>query len=274
MRLFFLTLALADTAAAQPAGFRAVPAEAVQWQPIPNGQGAQSALIAGNPSQPGTYVIRVKFPPHVMDRPHHHSRDRHVTVLQGRWVAGTGLGGATDLNTIPLAIVERIEVLEDGASSLYGSDAIAGVVNFKLRDIEGLELGGSYSLTGRGDAARYQFNAAIGSAFDDGRGAVTMYANYTRRDPLFADQRVQFVGVNVRDSAETALAFDRKFGITYPSILDSQSGSVVQAFTGVVTPQAVPTTLVLDRDGKVSARVLGRIDKSILATLIKTVVEE
>ena len=87
MRLFFLTLALADTAAAQPAGFRAVPAEAVQWQPIPNGQGAQSALIAGNPSQPGTYVIRVKFPPHVMDRPHHHSRDRHVTVLQGRWVA-------------------------------------------------------------------------------------------------------------------------------------------------------------------------------------------
>ena len=90
----------------------------------------------------------------------------------------------------------------------------------------------------------------------------------------FADQRVQFVGVNVRDSAETALAFDRKFGITYPSILDSQSGSVVQAFTGVVTPQAVPTTLVLDRDGKVSARVLGRIDKSILATLIKTVVEE
>ena len=90
----------------------------------------------------------------------------------------------------------------------------------------------------------------------------------------FADQRVQFVGVNVRDSAETALAFDRKFGITYPSILDSQSGSVVQAFTGVVTPQAVPTTLVLDRDGKVSARVLGRIDKSILATLIKIVVEE
>ena len=87
--LLFMTLAMAGAAAAQPAGFRTVPAETVQWQPIPNGQGAQSALIAGNPSQPGTYVIRVKFPPHVTDRPHHHSRDRHVTVLQGRWVAGT-----------------------------------------------------------------------------------------------------------------------------------------------------------------------------------------
>ena len=81
MRPFFMTLAFAGAAAAQPAEFRTVQAKAVQWQPIPNGLGAQSALIAGNPSQPGTYVIRVKFPPHVMDRPHHHSRDRHVTVL-------------------------------------------------------------------------------------------------------------------------------------------------------------------------------------------------
>jgi quercetin dioxygenase-like cupin family protein len=90
MRLLFMTLALAGAAAAQPAAFRTVLADAVQWRPIPDGQGAQSALIAGNPLQPGTYVIRVKFPPHVMDRPHSHSRDRHVTVLQGRWFAGTG----------------------------------------------------------------------------------------------------------------------------------------------------------------------------------------
>jgi len=96
MRLLFLTLALAGAAAAQPAEFRTVQADAVQWQPIPNGQGAQSALIAGNPSQPGTYVIRVKCPPHVMDRPHSHNRNRHVTVLQGRWVAGTGPDLAPD----------------------------------------------------------------------------------------------------------------------------------------------------------------------------------
>lgn len=90
----------------------------------------------------------------------------------------------------------------------------------------------------------------------------------------FADQGVQFVGVNVRDTAETALAFDRRFNITFPSVLDAQSGSVSLAFTGVVSPQAVPTTLVIDKTGKVSARILGRIDASILRTLIQTVVNE
>lgn len=90
----------------------------------------------------------------------------------------------------------------------------------------------------------------------------------------FADQGVVFVGVNVRDTAETALAFDRRFGITFPSVMDAQSGSVSLAFSGVVSPQAVPTTIVIDRDGKVASRVLGRIDKSILRTLIETVVEQ
>ena len=86
--------------------------------------------------------------------------------------------------------------------------------------------------------------------------------------------QAQFVGVNVRDSAETALAFDRRFGITFPSVLDAQTGQVSLAFTGVVSPAAVPTTLVIDRDGKIAARILGRIDASILRTLIKTVVAE
>lgn len=90
------TLALSGLALAQPAGFAVVPPDSVRWQPVPNSHGVESALIAGNPSQPGTYVIRVKFPPHVMDRPHSHSRDRHVTVLQGRWFAGTGPGFAPD----------------------------------------------------------------------------------------------------------------------------------------------------------------------------------
>ena len=85
---------------------------------------------------------------------------------------------------------------------------------------------------------------------------------------------VQFVGVNVRDSADTAIAFDKNFGITWPSIIDANSGSVSLAFTGIVTPQAVPTTLVIAKDGKVTARVLGRIDKSILNTLIKSAKEE
>jgi thiol-disulfide isomerase/thioredoxin len=91
---------------------------------------------------------------------------------------------------------------------------------------------------------------------------------------LFVGKNVQFVGVNVRDSAATALAFDRNFDITWPSIIDSQSGSVLLAFTGLVTPQAVPTTLVLDKKGRVAARVLGKVEASTLKALIQRVVDE
>jgi thiol-disulfide isomerase/thioredoxin len=90
----------------------------------------------------------------------------------------------------------------------------------------------------------------------------------------FESQKVQFVGVNVRDTAATAAAFERNFKLTYPSIVDSDNGSVLLAFTGVVTPQSVPTTLVIGRDGKVTSRVLGRIDSSILDTLIETAATE
>lgn len=86
--------------------------------------------------------------------------------------------------------------------------------------------------------------------------------------------QAQFVGVNVRDTAATANAFERNFKIDYPSIIDNSSGSVVLAFTGIVTPQAVPTTLVIDKAGRVEARILGRADEATLRALIQTVVTE
>lgn len=90
----------------------------------------------------------------------------------------------------------------------------------------------------------------------------------------FLPNKVQFVGVNVRDTAGTALAFDKSFGMTYPSVLDNDTGSVVLAFTGVVSPQAVPTTLVVDRQGRVAARILGRLEKGTLKAMITKVVAE
>jgi hypothetical protein len=68
---------------------RLTPAE-VRWQDIPGAFGAQMATIAGDPSSHGLYVQRVRFPPHVMDRPHWHPNDRHVTVIKGTWFTGTG----------------------------------------------------------------------------------------------------------------------------------------------------------------------------------------
>jgi thiol-disulfide isomerase/thioredoxin len=90
-----------------------------------------------------------------------------------------------------------------------------------------------------------------------------------------ADSGVTFVGVNVRDQAGTAASFEKAYGVTYPSILDVESGSAQLAFAGPVPPAAVPTTIVLDREGRVAARVLGQLtDASILESIIDGLLAE
>ena len=88
----------------------------------------------------------------------------------------------------------------------------------------------------------------------------------------YADD-VTFVGVNVRDGADTAAAFERNFNIDYPSI-EGRDGKVLLDFADYVPPQAVPTTLILDDEGRVAARVLGAVERSTLNSLLSGVVEE
>jgi peroxiredoxin len=84
-----------------------------------------------------------------------------------------------------------------------------------------------------------------------------------------------FLGINIYDQAENALAFARKFGITYPSIMDADSGTARLAFVGHAPPSAVPTTLVLDKKGRVAARFLGQIQAaSSLDTIIRELIAE
>jgi thiol-disulfide isomerase/thioredoxin len=85
------------------------------------------------------------------------------------------------------------------------------------------------------------------------------------------DGQAQFFGVNIRDEVRTAEAFERSFGITYPSFAD-KDGTILLAMTRYVPPQAVPTTLVLDKQGRVAARILGVADKGTLKALIKDAV--
>ncbi|MCM0616580.1 TlpA family protein disulfide reductase [Paenarthrobacter sp. TYUT067] len=85
----------------------------------------------------------------------------------------------------------------------------------------------------------------------------------------FKDQGILFYGVNVRDDAATAEAFERTFKVDYPSFDDS-NGGILLAMTEYVPPRAVPTTLVLDTQGRVSARILGISQKGTLKALITT----
>ncbi|MDT0156280.1 TlpA disulfide reductase family protein [Microbacterium sp. ARD32] len=89
------------------------------------------------------------------------------------------------------------------------------------------------------------------------------------------DDDVVFMGVNIFDQAATAKAFAKKYGVTYPSLMDADSGQAKLAFARVAPIQAPPATLVLDRQGRVAARIIGPIDgTSILSSMIKGVLEE
>ena len=71
-------------------GFVRIAPEQIKWVDEPDGLGVQRAVIHGDPSKPGIYVIRVKFPPGVMSNNHRHKEDRHAVVLKGTWWTGTG----------------------------------------------------------------------------------------------------------------------------------------------------------------------------------------
>jgi peroxiredoxin len=91
----------------------------------------------------------------------------------------------------------------------------------------------------------------------------------------FAGEGVSFLGVNVRDQAAQSLSFAEEFGITYPSVMDADDGNLLLAFSGTVAPNAVPTTLVIDKEGRVAARILGGIEgTSNLRTLINDALAE
>lgn len=124
----------------------------------------------------------------------HLGAKRVLVLVDGiRWVnesSASGVGSATDLNTIPLAIVERIEVLEDGASSLYGSDAIAGVVNIiTRRDFDGGQVTMNYGQYGKGDGTQKGVDLAWGKSGD--RYSLFLGASWTKQDPVYAKDREQ-----------------------------------------------------------------------------------
>jgi thiol-disulfide isomerase/thioredoxin len=85
--------------------------------------------------------------------------------------------------------------------------------------------------------------------------------------------RVQFVGIDTQDNRAAALAHEKRFGVTYPSI-DDDGGRVLLALRGSLSPKAVPSTLVLDRRGRVAARVLGQVRASTLRALVSDALAE
>ena len=93
--------ALAGQAVSGVKDFLRVAPEDVKWVKEADGSGVERATLMGDPTKPGIYVTRIKFPPGVMSRPHYHQEDRHAVVIKGTWYTGTGEAFAPD-KTIPL----------------------------------------------------------------------------------------------------------------------------------------------------------------------------
>jgi outer membrane receptor protein involved in Fe transport len=115
---------------------------------------------------------------------------RTLVLVNGERVPVSSTNGAVDLNTIPASLISRVEVVTGGASAVYGSDALAGVVNFVLKDdYEGAEVNITYGAEMEtGNAAEFEINGLLGGNFANGRGNMTTYASYFNREGVFQSE--------------------------------------------------------------------------------------
>ncbi|MBY5990843.1 TonB-dependent receptor [Ferrimonas balearica] len=178
---------------------------------------------------------------------------RTLVLINGRRFA------SGDLNSIPTAYVERVEVLRDGASTIYGSDAIAGVINFiTKKDFEGVEFNAQYDITGEGDGDKTLFSVTTGASND--RGNVVLSLQYTERKAIYqGDREFSECPIFERDGQKVCGGsgtipygqfFDLSGGLSGGHVKDPETGEIRpfdQAIDGfnyattsyMVTPQEV-----------------------------------
>lgn len=167
---------------------------------------------------------------------------RTLVLLDGRRIAGGGTitdSTSVDVNSIPLSALQKVDVLKEGASAVYGSDAIAGVVNFVLKDnYQGAEITGFGGGTSDGGGAIKRANALVGfGSLTEDRYNVLLTGNFQKESPLYGSQRsfaASGISVannndvtsgntfpaNVVDVDQTLNTFNPKAGNCAPSVAD------------------------------------------------------
>src|SRR5688572_3747051 len=115
---------------------------------------------------------------------------RNLILIDGKRMTPGDENGRVDINTIPTGLIERVEVVSGGASAVYGSDAIAGAVNFILKkDFDGIEFGGQYGMSEQEDAETQSFDVTMGSDLAEGRGNVVIFGSFDEREALSKGER-------------------------------------------------------------------------------------
>ena len=153
---------------------------------------------------------------------------RTLVLLNGRRLAPAGTGSAVDLNTIPQALVEQVEVIVGGATAVYGSDAVAGVVNLiTKKTTDGILLNANTSITERGDAQVHDVNLSFDHSLGDDRGELQVFAGWLDREELFAGDR-SISRVPFRDNLQGAVlpsgSTSVPAGLIFSPLIDLGSG--------------------------------------------------
>ena len=167
---------------------------------------------------------------------------RNVVLIDGSRIAPGDLQGRVDLNNIPLALIERTDVLTGGAATTYGADAVSGVVNFiTRRDFAGVEASASHQVTGQGDGAQTRFDLTIGGNFDDSKGNVVLSVGYQQVDPVYQGSR----RISLNNYTSTSGSKGGS-GTTVPSrfsgpFLNAPSSRVIDPATGALRQYASST---------------------------------
>jgi outer membrane receptor protein involved in Fe transport len=165
--------------------------------------------------------------------------NRTLVLIDGKRVTPTSRAGVVDINQIPTALIKNVEVLTGGASAVYGADAVAGVVNFILRDdFEGVDLNFSTQQTEEGDASLTTIDLTVGGNFANDRGNAVLNVQWTDREELFQGDR-KFA--NVAQSDNSAL----------DGLVPSGSSGIPQTgiFTTAISDAFGASSILFNQDG-------------------------
>lgn len=164
--------------------------------------------------------------------------NRALVLLDGRRFVPFNLNGAVDTNSIPIALLQRVDLVTGGASAVYGADAVTGVVNFVLnKNFRGLDFSHSYGVSAEGDAKRNRTDLTLGAGLADGRGNVALSLGQTETQALRQDARE--IG---KFSLASTNGARQGSGTTIPSTFQVPAGAGVSPNPLAGTTQINPAT--------------------------------
>ena len=181
--------------------------------------------------------------------------ERTLVLVDGRRrVPGTKFNGAVDVSTIPVSMIDRLEILTGGGSAVYGADAVTGVVNLILKkDFEGFEGSVTVGQSDGGGADSEQASLLYGLSFADGDGQLTVGASYNMQDPLFPFDRdwsekpngYEMPGIDPTSSSFITTLDDYRFTSTAPG---GTFFALDPTFTGCARYTVDPNLRVTEND--------------------------